>query len=338
VEQGSFVTRTGRLLDRPLWRSPVVLFGTLGAVALWCYWPTLVALARTWWTNPQYSHGYLVPVFAAVLLWSRRRLAPAAVRTNWWGLPVLLAGQVMRLAGMFFFYDWFEAVSLLPSLASVCLLLGGWPALRWAWPAVGFLAFMIPLPYQVESALAQPLQRVATVMSTYALQTLGLPALSQGNVIVLGDLRLGVLEACSGLSMLVVFFALSFAVALVIRRPLWQKALLVASAVPVALVANVLRITGTGVLYEMAGGGVAEVFYHDLAGWLMMPLALGILWLELLFLGRLFVRPAPTSPLPLGGAGSAARPREGVAACGRDRAPAAARALSRSPAPTLPRR
>jgi exosortase len=148
-------------------------------------------------------------------------------------------------------------------------------------------------------ALTDPLQRIATLASTFALQTIGLPALADGNVILLNDVELGIVEACSGLRMLVIFFALSTAVVLVIKRRPWEKALLVASAVPIALVANVTRITVTGVLHETAGREIADAVFHDLAGWLMMPLALGLLWVELKLLSRLLLDTAP-GPVRLG--------------------------------------
>ena len=140
---------------------------------------------------------------------------------------------------------------------------------------------MVPLPFRLEIALAHPLQRIGTVASTYALQTLGFSAFSEGNVVRMGDIRLGVVEACSGLSMLVIFFALSTAVAIVVRRPPWERLILVASAVPIALACNITRITVTGVLYKVAGEEWANFVFHDLAGWLMMPLALGMLWVEM---------------------------------------------------------
>jgi exosortase/archaeosortase family protein len=105
-----------------------------------------------------------------------------------------------------------------------------------------------------------------------------------------------VAEACSGLGMLFTFLALATAVAFVIDRPPRDKIILVASALPIALLANVVRVTATGVLHVTAGDAAAKAFFHDLAGWVMMPLALGVLWLELVVLSRLFVaaeRPAP---------------------------------------------
>jgi exosortase/archaeosortase family protein len=100
-------------------------------------------------------------------------------------------------------------------------------------------------------------------------------------VIRLGEHRIGVVDACSGLSMLMTFLALSTGAAMVVKRPWLDRAVLVLASVPVALVSNLARIVLTGVLYERAGSKTAEVFYHDLAGWLMIPFALGLLWLLL---------------------------------------------------------
>src|SRR5262249_40983599 len=217
------------------------------------------------------------------------------------GGPVLAAGLGLRLFGTYFHFVWLDPISLLPTLAGLCLLLGGWAAFRWAWPAIGFLAFMIPLPHSAAVALSGQLQRIATIASTFLLQTMGLPALADGNTIRLDDVEIGVVEACSGLRMLVVFFALSTGAALLIRRTLGEKLVLVASAVPIALASNILRITATGVLYQTVNGDIAQAFFHDVAGWLMMPLGLCFLWLGVEAIGR-----------PLPPAAPAGRPRAGT--------------------------
>src|SRR5207245_1137782 len=163
--------------------------------------------------------------------------------------------------------------------------------------ALTFLLFMLPLPYRVEQALAQPLQRVATHASTFSLEILGFQPTAQGNIIwVHDDTRIGVVEACGGLSMLLTFVALAVAFALVIRRPALDKGLLIASAIPIALFANVTRITVTAILHELVGGRAARVFFHDLAGWFMMLLALALLWLGLHILSRLLVEPEAEKP------------------------------------------
>jgi exosortase/archaeosortase family protein len=114
-------------------------------------------------------------------------------------------------------------------------------------------------------------------------------AYADGYVIHLNDARIGVVEACSGLSMLMTFTALATAAALVMRRPLLDKLVLVVSSIPVALAANILRITVTAILHDTVGGRAAEAFYHDLAGWLMIPAALGLYWLEVWVFSRIVV-------------------------------------------------
>lgn len=309
-------------------RRRMLVPAALAGVLIWAFAPTFAELAHRWSTDTQYSHGYLVPVFAVFLLWRRReslfpkkkeedpgepqtvenlaRLEPrpldptpsevdsksAAARqpcSPWWGLALLALGTWLRFVGDYLYMDWIDAAALLPCLAGLVLLVGGKAALSWTWPSIGFLAFMIPLPFSLETALAHPLQHLATLVSTYALQTIGLPALSEGNTILINETRIGVVEACSGLSMLVIFFALSTAFIIWVKRPWWQSLLLLASAVPIALIANITRITVTGLMHETVGHMAADLVFHDLAGYLMPPFALGLLWLELKGLSRLLV-------------------------------------------------
>src|SRR5262249_403175 len=292
-----FMTQKLITLFRSLKLSFLAALALAVAAVLWAYWTTLGEMAQRWARDPQYSHGYLVPVFALALLWLRRtQLTSGTVQESWWGVPLLAAGIFLRLIGGFYYYLWLDALSLLPCLAGLVLILGGWRALRWSWPAIGFLLFMIPMPYRFSVMLAGPLQNFATVSSTFCLQTLGLPAVAEGNVILLNEIEIGIVEACSGLRMLVIFFALSTGFALLIRPPLWDKVLIVASAVRIALVVNVGGITATGVLYQTVGSEWAHTVFHDLAGWLMMPLALGILGLELKLLKNLLLDPLPVDP------------------------------------------
>jgi len=262
----------------------------LGMCLLWASWPTLLDLADRWAHDPQYSHGYLVPLFAIFLLGRQRQaLRALPFRRSWWGVWVLLAGVALNLGGSYFFVPWLCALSLVLALVGLCVLVGGWQALSLTWPALAFLLFMLPLPYRLQMALAHPLQRVATLASTYVLETLGLPAVAQGNLILLNGTRIGVVEACNGLSMLVTFFALSTALVILSQRGWVERCAILFSAIPIALAANVVRISVTAVLQDTVGGKAAGVFFHDVAGWLMMPLGLTLLGLELLVLRVLFV-------------------------------------------------
>lgn len=262
----------------------------LGAALVWVYLPILAIMVDRWTYDPRYAHGYLVPTFAAVLLWLRRdRIKDVELRMSWMGVPLIFAGAGLRIAAGYAYNDWLDAVSLVVTVAGSFALVGGTQALRWSWPAVAFLMFMIPLPFRLEMALGWPLQRLATIASTFALQTLGFPAVGEGNVIRMTESTLGVAEACSGLSMMLLFFALSTGVAILIDRPWFDKLIIIASAVPIALVVNVVRITVTGMLGETVGEEISSFVYHDLAGFLMIPLALMLLGAELWFLSHAFV-------------------------------------------------
>ena len=309
---------------------PVAAAGALlGAGVAWALWPTLRGVESRWSTDPRYAHGYVVLGFVLLLLWLRRRDFPASrLRPSWWGVAAVAAGAALYLAGGALALGWSEGLSLLAFLAGLCLATGGRPLLAWALPAVGFLVFLLPLPYRVETAMSQPLQRFATKTGTYAIQTLGFPAAAEGNVIRLDGGPIGVAEACSGLGMLFTFVATSAGAALLLKRPWPDKALVLLASVPIAVAANVSRIVGTGVVHECVSPAASERF-HDVSGWLMMPVALALLFVVLKAADLLIVRgpsPAPTpTPAP---APSVTKPATAAAT-----APAVARPNRGKPGP-----
>jgi len=270
-----------------------VVVAALAVVAILgvVYWPSMRILLRVW-EQPDYSHGYLVPAFAAFLLWVRRDMMP---RERWtgsrWGVVLLVLSGVLYLTAGILGFNLIIAFSIIPCLAGIVLMLGGWPMMRWAWPAIFFLGFMIPLPQSLETMARVPLQRLAAIASTYLLQTFGLPAVAYGNVIQLTDYPINVAEACSGLRMLMTSTALTFGLFFLLQRPLWERLVVLLSAVPIALAVNVIRIAATGLCHEYLGQEVADHVFHMLAGWMMMPMAVGLLWLEISILSRLTIEP-----------------------------------------------
>ena len=296
--------------DRPIaLLASLILAST--ALVIWAYWTTLVEVASRWAADPQYSHGFLVPLFSLYLLWARRSdLNASDFQPRWWGVAILGGGVAMRMAGLFLFQSILDTGSLIVCLLGFAAAAGGRGALRWSTPSILFLAFMLPLPHRVQTMLGGSLQGIATVTSTYALQTIGIPAVAEGNIILLTDTRVGVVEACNGLSMMMTFFALATAVAILSKRGIVEKLVIFFSAIPIAILANVARITATCILYETAHGEIAHWVYHDLAGWLMMPLALGLLLLELWIMSRSLVRAEVYYPYRM-------RPREHVVATAR---------------------
>lgn len=264
----------------------VVVLGTLGVG----YEASFRGLIAQWGHDPNYSHGFFVAPIALAIAWSRRgRIEPARCRPSGWGL-LLLVGVVALRAPLFEWNEqYLESATIPLAVVALTLALGGAHVLRVLLPAIAFLVFLLPLPPSVNTLLARPLQNVATAGSVTLLQLLGLPAMAEGNVIVVGDVPLEVARACNGLSMLLSFVTLITATVLLIHRPVAEKVVLLLSAVPIAIVSNIVRITLTALAYRWLGPEIGERYAHDYAGWAMMPLALGLVWAELALFSRLFV-------------------------------------------------
>lgn len=270
-------------------RRLVVMLPPLAVLLAWCCGPALARVSERWATDPQCAQGYFVVAFAAFALWARRKRFPdQPLQGNWWGIPTVAAALAIRLTGGRYSVDVIELASLIPLLVGCCLVLGGWPLLRWAWPTVLIIMFLLPLPWRIEDRLTNPLRSVATSASAYVMQTVGLPAVAESNIILVDEVGVGVVRTCSGLGMVITLFALTTTAVLTFRRELWQQVVILLSALPIALLANLIRLTLTGVLHEFCGKGAAEIFSHDLGGWVMMPLALAILWLVYFVLDNFF--------------------------------------------------
>jgi exosortase len=289
--------------------------GVLAALACllvafcWFNWQSFGVFVRVW-SQPDYQHGPFVPLFSLFLLWVRRdMLIPFTGRWSWWGLAFLALWAWMRLAAVYFNFGSLPEMSVLPFFAGLALFAGGWQVLRWGWPAIVFLAFMLPLPGDIQQGLSQQLQGIATRVSVFIIQTLGIPSVAIGHVIHLTDNRpLEVEQACSGLRMMTMFFALCIGAAFLIKKPLWEKLLIIASAAPIAIVSNVARIVITAICFEIAWRWpslinlekTSEVI-HDWAGYLIeMPCGMLLLWLELTLLSKLLIPPLEERPLVMG--------------------------------------
>jgi len=281
---------------------PQVIISAIALVGLFIYTyiHTITSLIQTYASQPDYMHGFLVPFFSLYLLWHRREmLPPVPQRGSWWGLAFFILWAFVRWAGVYFHYNWFEPFSIVPCLAAIVLFIGGWGIFFWAWPAIVFLFFIVPLPGLLSEFLSDPLQRIGTQISVFVIQTLGIPAIASGNQIVLRDPPpLEVAADCSGIKMLMLFFTLCIGAPFLMRKPIWERVLIVVSAPPIAVISNVFRITLTAVLFEIAhqwpsvmSKETADKVFHDFAGLLMMPVALLLLWGEMALISKLMVQP-----------------------------------------------
>lgn len=291
----------------PEQRRPLMLVTGLTALLIYSYWPGLLN-AKSAWNNPQYSHGWIVPLFSAMILfWWRQPVATVPFSARVAGLGLLLGSLALRLFAARYRIVTIDMYTFVPALAGAFLLGGGWSMFRWAWGPIGFLIFMYPLPDEATRYLLGPLQTMATAVSTYAIQTLGIDAIREGNQIIVGETQLGVVDACSGLRMLTIFVALSMAIVMLGDQEWYESIVILASAFPIALVVNATRITVTGVMYTI-NPELAERIFHDWAGYFMMPLALGLLYALQKLLAILFV-PESTGPVATAPVGVGSLPR-----------------------------
>lgn len=286
----------------------------LAVVLGWVYWPTFRELYETWSTSPDYSHGFLVPFFAAYLLLRTRTATPTEPKAwPWLGFSLLTVALVLRLVGAGTSFLPLEGFSFVLCLTALVTLFGGRVGLRRYWAPLVFLLFMLPLPYEASRLMGAELQRLATISSTFLLQCMGQPAIAEGNRILIEDVTLNVVEACSGLRMLMTFIAFCVAAVMLMERHWIVKGIVLLSAVPIALFTNILRITATGMAHILLHDSDRKAsvldFIHDFNGWVMMPIGLTFLLLELWVLKHLLIerttmahqpvapRPTPTTPV-----------------------------------------
>jgi len=260
---------------------PVTLF--------WSYWPTLQSLVHAWQTDDDYSVGALVPLAALYLLWHKREaLARCRVAPCWGGIGAVVVAQAVRLFGLAFDFVSLERYSLVLTVAGIVLLVGGRRVAREVRWILVFLLLMVPLPGRIHNLISGPLQSLATAGAVVSLELSGVTVIREGNVMLLnGDVAVAVAEACSGLRMLTAFVVVAATLAYVVKRPFWQKATLVVSSIPLAILCNLIRLVVTAVLYLVASSETAERFFHDFAGLTMMPLAVLLLIGELWIMARL---------------------------------------------------
>ena len=259
---------------------------------LWSYWPGLVNLWNVWQRSDEYSSGLLVPFLAVYILWSRRHdIAQCRIRPSVWGLFAFVAAQGFRLFGLYDMYSAAENLSIALSIAALVLLLFGWQFFRKVSTVLLFLCLMLPWPTRIQAAVALPLQSWATSSAVFCLETMGYEVIQEGNIIHIGQATVAVAEACNGLRMVTAFFVISGLVVLLVRRAWWEKLIVLASSLPVALLCNTLRLTITALAFTVLSGEHWEKIFHDFGGYAMMPLALAAVVAELWLLAKLTTLP-----------------------------------------------
>lgn len=271
---------------RETWRDPTrrpALVGGVGCLALLSvlFQSNLRHFIYVWSTDPNYGHGFLVPLISLYFANEAARRGPGDYKSaTGLGCGLILLASLGRLATTVVPLGFAADLAFLLGLAGVTALMGGRSVLRRYGFALAFLAFMVPLPIHLYTTIANPLQMMVSRAAARILTAGGIPVLCEGNHLTLpGDVRMFVAEACSGMRQLTGFLALTTAVAFLSERPGWYRLVLVGSSVPIALTANVARVVATGWLMSI-DPSYAQGTMHTLEGLLMMGLGLAMLHLE----------------------------------------------------------
>jgi exosortase len=258
----------------PLPWAPIAWFAALG---IGCYAPILYRLALQWSDDPDMGHGFFVPLVVGFIVWQRREeLARVEIRPNWWGLLVVLLGAVQMMLGTLGVELFTSRVAFVVSVIGSVWFLGGTPLLKKLIFPLALLFLMVPIPAVVYNQVTFRMQLLASRLAGGSLEFLSVPVVREGNILELPNMRLQVVEACSGIRSLLTLTFLSLVYGYLFEKRLWVRAALFISTIPIAILANGGRIAATGILSQVKPD-LAEGFYHESTGWILFLISLGLL-------------------------------------------------------------
>jgi exosortase len=256
-------------------REWIVWSSVLLMLTMILYAPILEQLVIQWWRDPDYGHGLLVPLISGFVLWRQRGLwTKSEVKPSDFGLLVMIAGIVLLIGGSLGAELFTSRFSLLVLLTGLVLFLAGWKMLRAVSFPLGFLVLMIPIPVIIYNQITFPLQLLASRVATSWLELVQIPVLREGNILILPNYSLEVVEACSGVRSLMTLVTLAVAYGYFVETRRWVRIALPILMFPIAIISNAFRIMGTGVLTYRFGPVAAEGFFHEFSGWIIFMVAL----------------------------------------------------------------
>lgn len=252
----------------------------IGMLVAATYYRVLGKLVADWWNIPDFSHGFLVPIFAAYLVWTKRKtLLETKIAPTWSGIALVFLGLAVLLLGVYGAELFLSRISLVILLAGLVLGFGGWELLRELRFPLLVLLLAIPIPFIVFNEITLPLQSLASKLSSALLPLFGVPVLREGNVIELPAMKLEVAEACSGIRSLMSLFTLAVFYGYFLDKSNLRRVLLALASIPIAIAANAMRILGTGLCVQYWDPDKALGFFHEFSGWVMFLVSLGCLYI-----------------------------------------------------------
>jgi exosortase len=252
------------------------------------YWNTVFEMVKDWYIDENYSHGFLIPVISGYFFWQKKDiLKSVAASPSTSGLFILISGIGIYLIGYLSGEQFTMRFSMLIVLAGAIVFTYGIEFFKAVSFPVSYLLFMIPLPYLIYDSVAFPLKLLVSKVSVEFLSLIGILVMREGNIIHLADTTLEVADACSGIRSIISLLALSTAIAYVTQKGWIKRLILILLAVPIAVFVNSIRVIVTGILAEKYGAKAAEGFFHEFAGLVIFGLAIFILIISAILLGKM---------------------------------------------------
>jgi exosortase A len=252
------------------------------------YFRVAQGLISDWIHMPDFSHGFLIPIVSFYFVYERRKeLSALSPSTAWGGIGLIVLGILFFLLGNLATEFFTMRFSMVVVLGGIVLFLLGKEFFKTLLFPIVFLIFMIPIPSVLMDRITFPMQLFASKVAAKSLYLIGIPALREGNIILLANTSLEVAEACSGIRSLIALLALSVVFAYFSQKTTLKRVLLVLSTFPIAIIANAARVTGTGILAHHYGDKVAQGFFHGFSGWILFVVAFVCLFLLGTMLSRM---------------------------------------------------
>jgi exosortase D (VPLPA-CTERM-specific) len=319
------------------------LFAIAAAAAILPFVHVLGELYNIWNLKPEYSHGVIIPVLSAFLIWRQReQLRSLPFTGSWAGLLLIAVGLVLRFVGAATTMHTFEHYAFLLVLYGLVLSLTGAVIFRRLWMPLLILVFAVPLPSFFNNSLSLHLQLLSSELGVWVIRAAGVSVLLEGNVIDLGSYQLEVAEACSGLRYLFPLMTLSFIIAYLYRGSAWKRAVVFLASIPITVLMNSLRIGFIGITVDRWGPAMAEGALHDFEGWLVFMLSTAAVVLTAFGLSRFGRSRVPwnrafAGPVTAAGVSPSGSNRVAAASGGMATPPEGPRSSSRAMAQTVPR-
>ena len=261
-------------------RLPWLPYASIAVLLAVLYYRVVIKLVYDWYTLPDYSHGFLVPVFAAFLVWDKRKaITQTPIKPTWAGIVLVVFAIGVLILGVYGVELFTARISFVLLLTGIIWTLLGSAMLRELRFPLMVLVLAIPFPAIVFNQITFPLQLFASKIASQILPLLGVPVLLEGNVIRLPVMPLEVAEACSGIRSLMSLFTLAVFYGYFLEKTTIRRIILALASIPIAVTANALRIVGTGLCVQYWDPDKALGFFHEFSGWVMFVISLACLYL-----------------------------------------------------------